>query len=63
MNLFFDSAEAIRRLKKVSDLRDFYYELAKCEFQNSEFKNAAKIYMKKLKKEIDEFIRINQHHS
>ncbi len=62
MNLFFDSAEAIRRLKKVSDLRDFYHELAQFEFYNSEYKNAASVYMKKLKNMIDEFIRINQHH-
>jgi hypothetical protein len=55
-----DSEKAIRSLKKVSDMRDFYHQLARFQFQNSEFKNAATEYMEKLKNEINEFIKTNK---
>ncbi len=41
-------------------MRDFYHQLARFQFQNSEFKNAATEYMEKLKNEINEFIKTNK---
>ena len=34
--------EAFKKLKKVSDLYELYFELSKFEFKNSPHKNAAK---------------------
>jgi hypothetical protein len=60
MNQFIDSEKAVLNLKKVSDMRDFYHELAKFQFHISGFKNAAAAYMEELKKELSEFIKINK---
>lgn len=60
MNQYLNSEKAIRNIKKVSDLRDFYHELAKFEFKNSSYKNAATLYMDNLKKQLEEFIKINK---
>ncbi len=60
MNQYLNSEQAIRNLKKVSDLRDFYHKLANLEFKNSTFKNAASVYMDNLKKQLEEFIEINK---
>ena len=60
MNQYLNSEQAIRNLKKVSDLRDFYHKLANFRFKNSSFKNAASVYMDNLKKQLEEFIKINK---
>ena len=48
--------EVIRKLKKVAELYELYFELSKFEFKNSSYKNAAKKFFQKREENIKKLL-------